>query len=347
MLKRLFVFFAAVLFLSSMFAQSDYQIAAVAFYNFENLFDTLDTPGKDDAEFLPDGVKHYTGKVYLDKLSKLADVVSQIGTDKTQDGPAIIGLAEIEVISVLQDFVKQPKIASRNYQPILIEGPDKRGVDVAMLYNPKYFTPIKSKSIFVPLIKEDGDTIFTRNILYVKGVLLNEIVHVFVNHWPSRRGGEYASDHLRQKAASVCRSVVDSILAADKNAKILVMGDLNDDPINASVLKVMRAKKDIENLNDGDMYNPFNKFYKNGIGTLGWNNSWNLFDQILLSQGWLNKGQGGFFYNQAEVYNKQFLMQTTGNFKGYPFRSYIGNDYTGGYSDHFPVLVYFLKKKTN
>lgn len=345
MFKRFLILFIYFCFTANLTSQTEYQIAAIAFYNFENLHDTLDTPGKNDEEFQPTGPKQYTGKVYWDKLKKLADVVSQLGTDKTPDGPAIIGLAEIEVISTLEDFVKQPQIASRHYKPILVEGPDRRGVDVAMLYNPKYFTPVKITSLFVPLFNESGDTIFTRDILYVKGVLLNEIVHVFVNHWPSRRGGEIASDHLRQNAAKVCRGVVDSILGADLDAKIIVMGDLNDDPINNSVVKILDAQKDMDKLKTGQLYNPFNKFYRNGIGTLGWNNAWNLFDQIIISQGWLNKSQDGLFYSQAEVFNKSFLTQKTGNFKGYPFRSYIGNEYTGGYSDHFPVVVYFLKKK--
>jgi len=347
MVKKIFYFFFSLAFVSVLTAQTDYQIAAIAFYNFENLHDTVDDPIKNDAEFLPGGIKNYTGDVYRDKLSKLADVVSQLGVDHTPDGPAIIGLAEIENVNVLRDFVKQPKIASRNYTPILVEGPDRRGVDVGMLYNPKYFTPIKVKSLFVPLIRENGDTSFTRDILWVKGVLLNEVVHIFVNHWPSRRGGEEATNHLRKKAASVCRGVIDSLLEVNPDTKILVMGDLNDDPVNESVQKILNARKDATKLEDGQLFNPFAMYYQNGIGSLAWNNAWNLFDQIILSQGWLNREQSGFFYNQAEVFNRPFLTQKTGNFKGYPFRSYIGDEYTGGYSDHFPVLVYLVKKISN
>lgn len=325
-------------------AQSDYHISAIAFYNLENLHDTLDDPIKNDQEFQPNGTKRYTGKVYLDKLSKLADVISQLGVEKTPDGPAIIGLAEIENISVLNDLVKQPQIAARNYKPILVEGHDQRGVDVAMLYNPKYFEPIKVNSIFVPLISDKGDTIFTRDILWVKGIFMNEVVHVFVNHWPSRRGGEDASAPRRQQAAAVCRSVIDSLFNINPDTKILVMGDLNDDPTNESVKTVLNAQGDMHKLKDGQLFDPFTKFYQNGIGTLAWNNSWNLFDQIILSQAWIHTEQDGFFYNQAEVFNRPFLTQKTGNFKGYPFRCYIGDEYTGGYSDHFPVLVYLVKK---
>jgi hypothetical protein len=322
---------------------SDYQIISVAFYNFENLYDTIDDPNKDDEEFLPHGAKNYTGRVYKDKLSKLAEVISKLGVDQTPDGPAIIGTAEIENIEVLKDLCKQPAIASRGYQPILIDGPDRRGNDPALLYNPKYFTPIKTTSLYVP-IQRDGDTSFTRDILYVKGLLLNEMVHIFVNHWPSRRGGEDASAPLRAKAAEVCREVIDSILDANLDAKILVMGDFNDDPMSPSIKKVLRANKEMEDLNPAELYNPFAAFYLEGIGTLAWQDAWNLFDQVIVSTAWLNETQKGWFYSKAEVFNKSFLTQKTGNFKGYPFRCYVGNEYTGGYSDHFPVITYYLKK---
>lgn len=322
---------------------SDYQIISIAFYNFENLYDTINNPEKDDEEFLPTGAKNYTGAVYKDKLSKLADVLSKIGIDKTPDGPAIIGTAEIENINVLYDLVKEPAIASRGYLPILIDGPDLRGNDPALLYNPKYFSPIKTTSLNVP-IKRDGDTAYTRDILYVKGLLMNEMVHIFVNHWPSRRGGEDASAPLRAIAAGVCRDVIDSILDANDESKILVMGDFNDDPLSPSIKKVLRANKDMEDLNIAELYDPFADFYIQGIGTLAWNDAWNLFDQVILSKAWIDQNQKGWFYSKAEVFNKSFMTQKTGNFKGYPFRCYIGNEYTGGYSDHFPVLTYYLKK---
>lgn len=324
---------------------SDYQIISIAFYNFENLYDTINDPNKSDEEFLPEGVKNYTGKVYFDKLSKLAEVLSKLGIDKTPDGPAIIATAEIENINVLYDLVKQSAIVNRGYLPILIDGPDLRGNDPALLYNPKYFTPIKTSSIYVP-IKRDGDTAYTRDILYVKGLLMNELVHIFVNHWPSRRGGEDASAPLRAKAAEVCREVIDSILDANDESKILVMGDFNDDPASPSIKKVLRANGDMEDLNIAELYNPFFDFFVEGIGTLAWNDSWNLFDQVIVSQAWINKNQKGLFFSKAEVFNKSFMIQKTGNFKGYPFRCYIGNEYTGGYSDHFPVITYFLKKIT-
>lgn len=326
--------------------KNEYQILSIAFYNFENLFDTLDTPNKIDEEFTPDGGKKYNGEIYFDKLGKIAHVLSKIGTDKTPDGPALIGTAEIENISVLNDLVKQPAIADRNYQPILLEGPDKRGIDPALLYNPKYFQPIKSRGLWVPLFEDEEktDTIHTRNILYVKGILMNELVHIFVNHWPSRRGGEERSAPLRNAAATVCKTVVDSIIDADDEAKIIVMGDFNDDPHSPSIKNVLLAQKSLEKLKIGDLYNPFTDYYVKGIGTLAWRDSWNLFDQIIMSQQFTEKEQSGFFFSSSEVYNKPYLTQKTGNFKGYPFRSFIGNNYTGGYSDHFPVLAYFVKK---
>lgn len=322
---------------------NQYQIVSIAFWNFENLYDTINDPNKDDDEFLPNGTKKYTGEIYRDKLSKLSEVISLLATEKTPDGPAIIGTAEIENVQVLEDLCKYPTIAARGYKPILVEGPDRRGVDPGLLYNPKYFTPIKSVGIYVPIMR-DGDTSYTRDILYVKGVFMNEMTHIFVNHWPSRRGGEDASAPLRAKAASICKAHVDSITDIDPNAKVIVMGDLNDDPMSPSVTKFLNAHKDIEHVNEGEMYNPFCNFYQQGLGTLAWQDAWNLFDQIILSPGFVNKEQSGFFFNSAEVFNRPFLVSKLGNFKGYPFRTYVGDSYQGGYSDHFPVITYYVKK---
>lgn len=346
MLKKIFVTACFSALCAVCIAQNkSYKIALVGFYNLENIFDTIDGPN-DDAEFLPTGSYRYTPEVYKDKLSKLEEVISQIGTDLNPDGLAMFGCAEVETRGVLEDLAAQPKLKARNYKVVHYDSPDARGVDVAFMYNPKYFKVLGSAPLNVPLKDADGSYRATRDVLWVSGILDGDTVHVFVNHWPSRRGGEEASAPGRALAAGVCRKLVDSLLADNGNTKIFVMGDLNDDPLSPSVTQVMKSKGDMAKLKDGDMYNPWAKYYKEGIGTLAYNDSWNLFDQIMISQGFLPKEQKGYFYHQAHIFSKQFMMQKSGRFKGYPLRTFDGNTYQGGYSDHFPVYIDFLKEVT-
>lgn len=190
---------------------------------------------------------------------------------------------------------------------------------------------------------EEDDTNYTRDVLWVYGEFDGEPTHIFVNHWPSRRGGEVASSPLREKAAAVAAGVIDSLMKADPDTRVIVMGDLNDDPVNKSVSKVLGAKPSEKKTKEGELYNPWYKLYKKGIGTLAWRDAWNLFDQIIISEAYLDKDQEGYFFYQPVVFNKKFLTQQTGRYKGYPFRAYVGGQYQGGYSDHFPVFIYLLK----
>jgi len=326
--------------------KTEYKIAAIGFYNFENLFDTLDTPDKDDIEFLPDGLRRYNSTTYWDKLDKLSEVVSRMGTDLTPDGPAILGCSEIETEIPLHDLVKNPMLANRNYQVIYRDGPDKRGVDVAMLYQPKYFTPEDIHSVSVNICGRDTlKDFFSRDILYVMGKLDGETIHIMVNHWPSRRGGEATTNDLRNHAACVCKTISDSILARDSAAKILIMGDLNDDPNNESVRKVLGAKKDKKKVSTGGYFNPWWSYYSKGLGTTAFNDSWGLFDQILVSEGWLNPAENNFYYYRSRIWNEDFMLTKTGQYKGFPLRTYEGDMYAGGYSDHLPVVLYFIKEK--
>jgi hypothetical protein len=330
---------------SSEAQEKKYQVVVVGFYNLENLFDTINDPSKDDGEFLPDGSYRYTGKIYKDKLQHLSDVISLIGTDASPEGLAVMGCAEVENDTVLNDLVRMPKLEGRHYKIVHYNSPDIRGVDVGLLYNPKYFTPKYSASLFIPLFESDEVTPrYTRDVLYVEGLLLGEPVFIFVNHWPSRRGGEEASAPYRGIAAGVCRHKIDSIIKINPDAKIILMGDLNDDPVNTSMTKVIGAKGDMRDVKRGDIYNPWMSYYKNGIGTLAYNDAWNLFDQIVISSAWLDKTQKGLFYKGAGIFKKPWLIQTTGKYKGYPKRTYDFNKYMGGYSDHFPTYIILLKQ---
>lgn len=344
------VFLMVIFFAPGVFAQETkkqekkYQVALIGFYNLENFYDTINDPVKNDEEFLPAGANHYTGSVYRDKTGKLADVISLIGTDVTPDGLAIMGCAEIENDTVLNDLVHTPKLEGRGYKIVHYNSPDIRGVDVGLLYNPKYFTPKFSEPLFVPLVEPDGAPRYTRDVLYVEGSLLGENVYIFVNHWPSRRGGEDASAPARAIAAQVGRHKIDSLTKINPDAKIILMGDLNDDPVSPSVAKVIGAAGDKKDVQRGRMFNPWSAYYKQGIGTLAYNDSWNLFDQILISSGWLDKNQHGFFFKEARIFSKPWMIEQEGRYKGYPKRTYDFNKYIGGYSDHFPTFTVFLKE---
>jgi hypothetical protein len=320
-----------------------YQVAAVAFYNFENLFDTLDDPFRFDNDFTPTGDYHYTTNLYKAKLHNLATVLEQLGTDITPDGPAIIGAAEVENDRVLQDLIAQPEISNRNYRFLHFESPDSRGVDVAMLYNPAYFTVLHAEALYTDISRYAEKGSRTRDVLHVIGILAGDTTHVFVNQWPSRRGGEAASAPLRAIAAGVSKRVIDSLMRHNPATRVLVMGDLNDDPTSPSVAKVLAAKGEKDKVENGELFNPWTAFLEKGIGSLAYNDSWNLFDQIMLSSGWLKPAGKHWRYYKAEVFNRDFLKEQFGQYKGYPHRAFDGTTWINGYSDHFPVLVYLIK----
>jgi len=344
MKTALFILAALIVSANSFAQKQKYTSAIIAFYNLENFYDTVDNPNINDEDFLPNGPKNYNSKVYWTKVEHLATVISQIGTDVNPDGIALIGVAEIENDTVLNDLIHHPFLKQRNYKIVHYDSRDIRGVDVALLYNPKYFTVINSKKLFVHLPEGAKSAYFTRDVLWVKGILNGDTIHVFVNHWPSRVGGEQRSAPGRAAAAMVDKNVIDSIEVKQPNAKIIVMGDLNDDPISASVTKVLGAKGNIEDVKQGELYDPWINMYKKGYGTLAYNDAWGLFDQIIINYAWLNKNQPGYFFYQQHIFNKEFMVENIGKYKGYPMRTWDGNVYRGGYSDHFPTYIILLKK---
>ncbi len=317
------------------------KIAAVGFYNIENLYDTLDAPDVQDEEFLPNSSKGYSTFAYQTKLNHIAGVIADLGKEVTPDGLAILGLSEVENRQVIQDLVSQPSLASRKYEIAHFDSPDVRGVDVALIYQPKYFTMLQSQPINVDLIPFGGDRP-TRDILWVTGLLDGDTLHILVNHWPSRRGGEESTRPLRNAAAAKCKALSDSLTMVNPMAKIIIMGDLNDDPNNDSVAKVIGAKPKAEQVKAQGFFNPMWSLYKKGVGSLAYGDAWNLFDQTMISYGLLND-QKGYHYYKVNIYNKPYLLQKEGNFKGYPYRFWIGDSYAGGYSDHLPVYVFLVK----
>lgn len=321
--------------------KTEFVPALVGFYNVENLYDTLDNEATDDAEFLPTGSKLWTGERYQRKLDRLARVIGSMGSDLDPRGLAILGLCEVENRKVVEDLVATGPLKERGYRVVHEDSPDRRGVDVALAYNPAMYKVYAHKAYRLAMV----DTSFrTRDQLLVSGVLDGDTTHVIVCHWPSRRGGEKRSEPNRKAAAELARHIIDSLLTRNADARIMLMGDLNDDPVNVSVSRFVNASGDRKKAVDGVFYNAMYEPYQKGIGTLAWRDSWNLFDQIILSPA-LVSGQGGQYrYYGVRIFNEGYLKQQEGNFAGYPFRTYVGDNYQDGYSDHFPVFVILVKE---
>ena len=350
MKKHLSILFIFALTSTLVFSQKKgkkYNIRTIAFYNVENLFDTINDVTKNDEASPMMELKSNKSKVYWDKIDKLGSTIAQIGTEKAKTSPAIIGVSEVENLSVLEDLVKSKHLIKKNYGIIHYDSPDKRGIDVALLYQKRYFKPIHHEA-FNPKIYRNNFPVYTRDQLLVSGYLDDELIHVIVNHWPSRSGGEAKSRPLREKAAYQNTKIIAQIRDKEPNAKILTMGDFNDDPINSSFKKVLKTKSKKKDVKVGDLYNPYEDLHRRGFNTLAYRDNLNLFDQILFTSQLLDKGEKDFStykMYKAMIFNKRFLSGKKGRYKGYPFRSFSNGAYTGGYSDHYPVYIYLIKEK--
>ena len=346
-LKSLLVLFAIVC-ISNAWAQKEkrFKIQTIAFYNLENLFDTINDPLKYDEASPMMEMKANRSEVYKKKIKNMARVVANIGSDKANNSPAIIGVCEIENRDVLEDLVNDPLLLGKDYGIIHFDGPDRRSIDVALLYQKALFKPTSSSSHEL-LIYDDltRKRVFTRDQLLVSGKLDGDLIHILVNHWPSRSGGEARSRSKRVGAAKLNKRIIDSIQSKDPYAKIFTMGDLNDDPTNESVKKVLKAQKDKKKVPLKGIYNPFEKmFTEKGYGTTAYRDAWSLFDQIMMTQSLLEGDYSSYKFWKAGIYNKAYLSNKRGRYKGYPLRSFADGGFTGGFSDHFPVYVYLIKE---
>ncbi len=316
--------------------------AGIAFYNQENLFDTLHDEGKNDYDFLPSGSYYWDGYKYKCKLQNMARVLSELCTDRVKGGAAFIGLAEVENARTLEDLIAEPALASKGYKYILHEGEDKRGIDVACLYNPKMFKPRSSRLVSTRTYEQYKPGATTRGILCVSGSLFGESFHFLVNHWPSRAEGSESREFI----ARIVRGVVDSIQAVEPTAKIVIMGDLNDDPDNLSLIKDLRAKTSEKKITSPmDLYNPwFNTLRKKGQGTLLFDGLWNLFDQIVFTANMLGDDRSDFKFFKNEIYMPDYITTVEGKLKGAPKRTHRSGIWQNGFSDHFPTQIYLVKE---
>jgi hypothetical protein len=334
-----------VFFSATLSGQKNLRAGLIGFYNLENLFDTINSGKLSEEEFTPQGPNKWNSEKYWIKIGHLAEAISRIGEDEgIKGGPAILGVSEIENRAVLEDLISDPKLKGSNYQIVHYDSPDLRGVDVALIYQPRFFKVLSSDSPELIIFNENNERVYTRDQLVVTGLFDGEKISLIVNHWPSRSGGELASRPRRNAAAVLTRHLVDSLLTIDKNAKVIVMGDLNDDPSNESLRKYLRASDNPDKLKPGELYNTMYPLFKKGIGSLYYRDGLNLFDQIIITPALLGNDYSTYKFYTSRVFNKPFLRQADGQYKDYPFRTYVGPTFQGGYSDHFPVYILIVKE---
>ena len=315
---------------------SDSRTALVGFYNLENLFDTEDDPRTNDQDFLPDSYKQWDQARYRTKLRNLASVITEIGGP---NGPDVLGVIEMENKRVLEELVAEPLLADRHYQIVHFESPDPRGIDVALLYKPERFTVTTSRVVPLPL---PDTTMGTRDMLVVDGLLQGEPITFMVCHWPSRRGGEKALNR-RLSVARQTRRVITDQLKAHPQARILLMGNMNDAPTDSSLVHVLNAAGKLHSPPQGQLYNAFYGLQEQGKGTMYFRSRPDVFDMMVLSGG-LATGSGLHFQpGSAAIYSPERLTSPQTKFPGEPLGSYIGRKYIGGYSNHFPVYLTLTK----
>ncbi|RRO24331.1 endonuclease/exonuclease/phosphatase family protein [Flavobacteriaceae bacterium 14752] len=351
MFRNTISFVVLLLFLSSFSSWSQdqkYRVATVAFYNLENLFDVENDPNKfDERSPIMEMDSAVRPDVYKKKIANMAKVISKIGTDFTGMPPAVVGVCEVENEDVLLDLVNHSRLRPYNYGVVHHESPDERSIDTGLLYQKGMFIPTNSVAHEVLIYKNNdkSDRNETRDVLVVSGKLRGEDFHFIVNHWPSRSGGQKRSEPGRVAAAKVAKNAIDSLQVIDPYAKIMVMGDFNDGPYNKSISEVVGAKFDKEEVGLKELYNPYEEIRKKGGGTIAYRGSWDIFDQIFFTDPLINdKDYSEFRYFKSGIYAPTFLQNPRGRWKGYPYRSFSGGGFSGGYSDHFPVFVYLIRE---
>ena len=302
----------------------------IAFYNLENLFDTADDPHTLDDDFTPKGFKRWRDGRYRSKIKKLGKAISRIGEEENLNPPVLIGIAEVENDKVVEKLLKSKYLRDLPLGYVHFDSPDERGIDTGLIYNKEHFEVLEAETLPLLLENENGDRDFTRDILHVLGQLNGEAIHIFVNHWPSRRDGVDETNHKRMEASRTILRKIDTLQKDADQLNVVIMGDFNDDP-NSESIQVLMAS--------GLFINPFKKLLSPYTGSANYKGKWSLFDQIILSHSFLNHEEGTHNFKKAAIFAPKFLKEWKGKYKGNPFRTFVGKKYIGGYSDHFPVYV--------
>jgi hypothetical protein len=317
-------------------AQPAHNKAIIGFYNVENLFDTINDPNTDDEQFLPSGENHWDSQRYEAKLKSLSKVISEIA--KLDGGLVVLGVSEIENEQVLLDLVATELLKPYHLSVCHHESPDRRGVDVAFLYDASRFKILSTRAF--PTIVPNNPDFITRDQWLMTGILDGtDTLDIVVNHWPSKSGGEQRSLPGRLAAGKLGRQIADSVLNSRPNAKFIYMGDLNDNPTSKCIMAEMGTKTKPENLTQNDLYNPMWKMFRNGLGSYAYRDSWEMLDNIIISGGLVNAASGTYGFRSANIFRKDFMFTKTGSYMDYPYRTFAGGNYQGGYSDHLPVYI--------
>ena len=329
----------------------------IGFYNLENLFDTVHDDGKNDYEYLPDGANQWTETKYQKKLSNMAQVIAAMKQDNGA-WHTVLGVSEIENRHVLEDLVADPQIADANFQIVHYDGPDTRGVDVALLYKPDQFTYLDSESIpfdfnsqaitFSSMTQEDKDSFRTRDVLMVHGLIDGEHFAIYVAHLPSRRGAK--SGDLRSRGGEIIYQHAMQMMQKYPGIKCVVMGDMNDNPSDDSMAKYLRGKAGIEEVGPEDYFSPFLSMYKAGYSSLYYRGEGNIYDCLLVNYNLAHAPKGTFqiipitkkkYYGR--IFSKPFMTNQSGPYKGTPYRTFSNGAFVNGYSDHYPTYIVIQK----
>ena len=339
-MKRINLLIFGLLTVTFLCAQPAHNKAVIGFYNVENLFDTIDDPIKDDQQFLPDGDYRWGSQRYEAKLKCLSKVISEIA--KLDGGLVVLGVSEIENEQVLQDLVATELLKPYHLSVCHHESPDRRGVDVAFLYDASRFKILSTRAF--PTIVPNNPDFITRDQWLMTGILDGvDTLDIVVNHWPSKSGGEKRSLPGRIAAGQLGRQIADSVLNSRPNAKFIYMGDLNDNPTSKCIMAEMNTKTKPEKLTQYDLYNPMWKLFRDGLGSYAYRDSWEMLDNIIISGGLVNAAPGTYKFRSANIFRKDFMFTKTGSYMDYPYRTFAGGNYQGGYSDHLPVYIVLTK----
>lgn len=339
-MKRVNLLIFGLLTVTFLCAQPARNKAVIGFYNVENLFDTINDPNKDDEQFLPDGENRWNSQRYEAKLKSLSKVISEMAM--LDGGLVVLGVSEVENEQVLLDLVATELLAPYRLSVCHHESPDRRGVDVAFLYDASRFKILSTKAF--PTIVPNNPDFITRDQWLMTGILDGiDTLDIVVNHWPSKSGGEQRSLPGRLAAGQLGRQIADSVLQSRPNAKFIYMGDLNDNPTSKCILAEMGTKTKPEKLTGYDLYNPMWKMFRDGLGSYAYRDSWEMLDNIIVSGGLVNAAPGTYGFRSANIFRKGFMFTKTGSYMDYPYRTFAGGNYQGGYSDHLPVYIVLTK----
>jgi len=301
-------------------------IFSIGFYNLENLFDPFDKKTNLDKDFTPTGKFKWDQQKYSKKINHLSQVISKVGLMRSNQPPLLLGICEVENESCLQDLVMSEPLKQYNYGYLFQKSDDLRGMHVALLFQKQFFKVLDHKAHSVKLKTELEPT---RDILHICGELLGQKIHLLINHWPSRKDGTNKTNHKRISASNLVQKIIAQLVTDEADPNIIIMGDFNDDPSDQS----MQVYESI------GFVNPMVNFHNQKKGSVKYKGKWIMFDQILFNKN-LQKNSG-FNYESAHIYVEPSLIQKSGRYKGSPKRTFTGNYYQGGYSDHFPVFIYF------